>query len=125
MTDNSEPENQQEKTEETFCYLDKIKGKSIFGKQELGGNDLKPDDSNIATDSEKSNAMGLDVKAESSEGADQAQETAQSSENDKVKRSVQKNNESSESSFDESSDSFHNELINSVELFPFGTDSYL
>ncbi|CAG9857549.1 unnamed protein product [Phyllotreta striolata] len=106
MTDNSEPDSESSEPEISFSYLDNIKGRSIFGKNELGNNDSK-----FESNTNESDSLGSDSKTDSNDGTNQIPETTE-------------NDINTEHSTEQSSNGF-NELMNSVDLFPFGTNTYL
>ncbi|KAG5892906.1 hypothetical protein JTB14_006221 [Gonioctena quinquepunctata] len=125
MTDNSEVKEEPEKVGKGYCYLERLKGRSIFGKQEPGDEDSPTQSegksSNVAPDSTE------DGNTKETTGSEQqvSQDGVQAGESDclKQKKVALKNNESLCDLEDESSGS--DDLTNSVEIFPFGTGSYL
>lgn len=124
MTDNSEEVDEPRKNAVEFSYLDKLRGKSIFGKQEpevksegLSNQDNGTGTPNSLTDDPES----LNVSEENSQDS-----CLTSTEFElKPKKSSNKNKANSALNILSNGDPSFEDLRNSVELFPFGTESYL
>uniref|UniRef100_A0A6P7G8T9 Actin-related protein 6 n=1 Tax=Diabrotica virgifera virgifera TaxID=50390 RepID=A0A6P7G8T9_DIAVI len=129
MVDNSEKEEELKNTEENFSYLDKMKGKSIFGKQDATDNDFQSDSTPSTSGFEKNDSIANADNNDNLEGSEQAQDVSQTAESEtsiqvgRPRKTVLKSHSSLIESPEQSED--EENLMDSVELFPFGTDSYL
>nr|XP_023025862.1 actin-related protein 6-like [Leptinotarsa decemlineata] len=125
MTDNADPKEEPRKAEQVYCYLDKLRGKSIFGKQEQGA-----EDSQVADDNRNSNAEGESVDSgiiDEVSGFDQTMldNSEHLSERDSRLKKPALRDDKSRSEYMSLDSSESDDLMNSVDIFPFGTRSYL
>lgn len=141
MTDNSTVKEEPKKTVEVYRYLDKIKGRTIFGKQDNGNTpDVKVSNesgSSNVTPQEHSGSGTPVSLADEPELVTGSEETSQdsfqpASEPEIVvnktfrKPSIKTSNSTVREHEQENFDSLVTEdLMNSIELFPLGTGSYL
>ncbi|XP_030765566.1 actin-related protein 6 [Sitophilus oryzae] len=129
LDDSSKPPKEQT----NFKYLEKLKSRSIFGKQELcpSGSSNDPTNEENGAASNSKNEQGEDGivdsnKEESNSVSDEAsQDSFQAVEVDKGKKSKVTQEKQSEDDVDIDSDVSEEDLTKSLELFPFGTGSYL
>ncbi|XP_056642515.1 actin-related protein 6 [Diorhabda sublineata] len=117
MVDNSEHKAETKNVVENFSYLDTIKGKSIFGKQDASNNDLNPGDNKIGntTITDKHESINSDILLDTMEGSEHNQENF-IGESDRLKRGSHKNF-GNKDSLEE--DAEEDKLFDSLELFPF------
>nr|XP_023023003.1 actin-related protein 6-like [Leptinotarsa decemlineata] len=123
MTDNSEPREEPKKAEENYCYLDQFRSKSIFGKEEQGIDNLQVPGNNKNSEKESADSNVVEEMITSEQiGLDNTEHLAER--DGRQKRAALRPNMrlSQETSLDFSSS---DDLTNSVDIFPFGTHSYL
>ncbi|XP_060534563.1 actin-related protein 6 [Cylas formicarius] len=128
MTDNSLEEKEQKIKKEPFSYLEKVKSRSIFGKQEPNGSGLESKQSDAACFrqpdllDEPSSSGSPEGDAFSNNSEEMSRHSVASSEVENAKSSRKKNDIGETDSLELGDGE---DLTQSVELFPFGTDSYL
>lgn len=119
MSDNTSVKEEPKKTREEFKYLNKLKDKTIFGKQEP----TSINETGTSKDSNEINEAGNAVNTiDEGESTNASEETTQDGDvvNKKTSKSV-----SMSSSDDQDSRMDDDDLTNHVEIFPFELDSYL
>ncbi|XP_018566589.1 actin-related protein 6 [Anoplophora glabripennis] len=141
MTDNSAVKEEPKKSVEIYKYLDKIKGRTIFGKHDNGNApDLKTNGESTTANAmpQENSGSGTPVSlADEADLATGSEETSQDSFQPvsepeiAINRTLRKPSVKTSSSITrdyerENSDALVSEdLTNSIELFPLGTGSYL
>ncbi|CAH1170256.1 unnamed protein product [Phaedon cochleariae] len=129
MIDNSEIKEETREKEEILSYLDNLKDKSVFGKQEPGENVSKTDsdesDTNIQTSDGNMNNTGQNVSDENNQ--DSLCHNSETDIGSKLKKTQLKTNENATETLDEFylEEEECEDLRNSVDLFPLGNGSYL
>lgn len=124
MSDNSEEAKESRKSTIEFSYLDKLRGRSIFGKQDL-------EEKTEGTLNRENGAITPTTPIEEAESVNISEENSQDSCPTSTEFEFKQKRSSSKSKSDMVLNIFANEesmdedLRNSVELFPFGTESYL
>lgn len=141
MMDNSAIKEEPKKTVEVYRYLDKIKGRTIFGKQDNGNTpEVKVNNENSGSNiiPQENSGSGTPVSlADEPELITGSEETSQDSFQPTsepeiiIHKTFRKPSIKTSSSITQELEQEHfdilinEDLINSVELFPLGTGSYL
>lgn len=123
MSDSSEEAKESKKSTLEFSYLDKLRGRSIFGKQD-------PEEKSESTSNRDIVNGTPTTPTEEAESVNISEENSQDSCPTSTEFEFKQKKSSSKSKTDLVLNIFGNvpvdeDLRNSVELFPFGTESYL
>lgn len=134
MMDNSLVHEEPKKNKEEYRYLDKLKGKTMFGKIESNVTETKSSSENSSVQGQEHSGSGTPVSVldepESITGSEEASQDSfqlvmESDQNFKPKKVTSKRSDKNKVTLFEESEIAEYDLTNSVELFPFGTGSYL